>query len=115
MVQWPQTLPKFLANGFSEALPNITERVEMAAGPPYTRGKSTVGEAPVIGALVVTQAQWLVLKNFYLSILAGGALPFAMNHPIDGTSREWRITEPPERSQLAPNKYRVEIEMELLP
>ena len=116
MLQWPSTLPKFLAEGWSEEMPELTERIEMEAGPAYVRGKSTVAEYGVSGTLMMTQAQWVIFRAFYLSDTRGGAIPFEITHPASGGVVVCRISQPPRREYGGKKDYyRVSVPMEVLP
>jgi hypothetical protein len=114
--QWPEDLPAApLAEGFQETWPDLTLRSQTDMGPAKTRPRSTAGVGKLLLAYHLTAAQYGVLKNFYQTDLAGGSLRFDMPHPVGGATVACRFIKPPAPLAVTSERFKVMLELEVLP
>ena len=113
---WPATLPQLPRNsGASEKAPDLAIRTNMDAGPAKVRRRFTAGVRPHTMKLILTTAQVVILDDFFVSTLSGGAAAFDWVSPRTGGSVEFRFKGPPEYRPLGVGKYEVGFELEELP
>lgn len=113
---WPDTLPDApLADGLQETFAETTLRSQTDTGPAKTRPRVTAGIGKLTLAYYLTAAQYAVLKDFYKTGLLGGALRFDMTHPIDSTTIVCRFLKPPAPVALSSTRFKVTLELEVLP
>lgn len=115
---WPETLPqKLLVDGFSSQLPTGSIRVEMDSGPAFQRQRYTSSVEPIQGSIWVTKGQYQTFKNFYVTSLAQGSLPFNWVHPIteETVEMQFDVSNPPRISAKSGILFRVDMNLEVLP
>lgn len=113
---WPDTLPDApLADGLQETFADTALRSQTDTGPAKTRPRATAGVGKMILAYHLTAAQYAVLKTFYTSDLLGGSLRFDMTHPVSGAVMTCRFLKPPAPATLSPKRFKVMLELEVLP
>ena len=113
---WPETLPAApLAAGFQETWPDTTLRSQTDMGPAKTRPRSTAGIGKLALAYYLTAAQYAALKDFYQNDIAGGSLRFDMPHPVGGAAITCRFLKPPAPAAATPGRFKVALELEVLP
>lgn len=113
---WPETLPTApLASGFMESLPNTVLRTQMEMGPAKTRQRSTAGAGKLSLGFLLTAAQVATLRVFYQTTLAGGSLRFQMMHPVTTENILCRFLKPPAHAAISPARFKVLLELEVLP
>lgn len=113
---WPNTLPDApLAEGLQETFADTTLRSQTDLGPAKTRPRATAGVGKLTLAYHLTPAQYAVLKDFYNTALLGGALRFDMTHPLSGETITCRFLKPPAPAALSPRRFKVMLELEVLP
>lgn len=118
-LSWPGSLPEdFLEAGYAEGLAENTIRSSDYGGfITEVRRRSTASPFPVAGEMVMDTDQWNIFFA-YFSELADGALTF--NLPAQGSGSDelidWvcRFTEPPTRTYLALDVWRVAFKIEVL-
>lgn len=116
MATWPLTLPQSpLLEGYRETPHDSTIRSPMDVGPSKFRRRSTVEGADIATAFVLTSSQVADLDTFYDSTLSRGVDAFDWTDPRLGTSESYRFTARPSYALLAPDLWRVEIQLERLP
>ena len=96
-IVWPTTLPRALrADSYTEVLAEGTIRTEMDEGPAKVRALPTRDYDKVSGNILVTIAQWALLRDFYKVTTKGGVLPFEWVEMTDHSiTVDYRFTEPP--------------------
>ena len=96
-ITWPTTLPRALrADSYSEILAEGTIRTKMDEGPAKLRTLPTRDYDKVKGNILVTIAQWALLRDFYKNITKEGTLPFEWVEMTDHSiTVDYRFTEPP--------------------
>jgi hypothetical protein len=66
MTAWPGTLPQhFLKDGFKDSEPNLAVLFQTDTGPPLVRRRATAGMRQISGAMKITGAQKVILRQFY--------------------------------------------------
>lgn len=114
MGAWPETLPKsFLQDSFYEELPDLDIVTQMDAGPPKSRRRTTAAEYPLGGQMSVSEAQWNILRNFYLQNTR--SLPFDFIHPLTEEVLTVKFDKPPRRAFRVPGRYNVNIDFKVQP
>jgi hypothetical protein len=105
-----------LVSGYGEAVPDVSIKSSMDVGPAKVRRRTTAAVRPVAGKLILTLTQLGYFKTFYNTTILGGSLRFDWVDPYDGTTAvEMRFTEPPSWSAIDPDKFEVQMKMEILP
>lgn len=113
---WPETLPSApLASGFMETLPDTTLRTQMDMGPAKTRQRTTAGIGKLSLGFLLTAGQVAVLRNFYQTTLSGGSLRFQITHPVTAENIYCRFLKPPAPAAVSPARFKVLLELEVLP
>jgi len=115
MVAWPQGLPQAPLIGHLERAPNLVVRTGMEAGPAKVRRRFTAGVRPLTMTFVLDDTQRMTLDQFFVVELAGGALSFDFRIPSTGQTKQIRIVGPPEYGLITPSRWRVRLELEILP
>lgn len=116
---WPLTLPqRFLREGNSFTLGDGLIETQPDIGPPISRPRSTAVVDEIAGAMMLTEAQLVTLKAFYRVALAQGALAF--NFPDQSTANGSILVKfgkgrAPRWSESAPDTYRVQFTLMVLP
>lgn len=114
---WPSTLPQNIRiEGYGESLPDTNVKASMDVGPAKIRRRTTSAVRPVSGELVLTHVELEDFKDFYNDDLLGGSLRFSWTDPFDGsTAVEMRFAEAPSWNAQDPDKFKVNIKLEILP
>jgi hypothetical protein len=116
MPTWPSSLPdSFLRDGLSESPPDLLVRTKMDQGPDKVRRWGTANVRPIAGQQRMELTQVGILDTFYNDTLEGGALKFDWTHPRTEASVEFRFTAPPTYQPLKGNKWRTQIQLEVMP
>lgn len=94
---WPSAgVPnKPLWNTYSEQLRDFNSEFQPDVGPPSRWPRSSAAMLEASWRLRLDAAQRLALLAFYVTTCKGGALPFTLDDPQDGTSYTWFWTSPP--------------------
>lgn len=113
---WPEDLPAApLASGFMETLPDTVLRTQMDMGPAKTRQRTTAGMGKLSLGYLLTAAQVAALRSFYQTTLAGGSLRFQITHPVTAENILCRFLKPPAPAAVSPTRFKVLLELEVLP
>ncbi len=113
---WPASLPqKFSRNGYAEKRNVGTVRSKMDTGPDKVRRRFTAVPTTLAGSMKMTTAQTQTLDTFYQQTLAEGSLVFDWVHPRTGAAVSMRMLEPPDVRDAGPDRWAVNMKMEILP
>lgn len=104
-----------LVEGYEETFPELVLRTAMDAPIAKTRRRFTAAAVPIGISLGLSRAEVAVLEAFYLDDLGGGALPFAWRHPRTGAAASLRFTAPPKPMPIDGERWRVALQLEVLP
>lgn len=119
MAVWPASLPTTLqVEGYQEEPPDTRLVTEMDAGPPKMRQRYTAAPRPLAGFITITRAQRVTLDAFFVTTLAGGALPFDWTHPVTGAAvvmRFGRSQGPLRYEALSTELFRAAMTLEIQP
>lgn len=115
MPGWPDTLPKFKAEGYGRAPQPAGVRFQPERGPAKQRRTTRAAPWNNTFQLELTAAQLAIFWAFWEDDCASGALSFTMNDPITGAEHDWRfiIDQPPQES-LAPPWHVISFSLERL-
>ena len=91
---------KFNESGFSTKLGDNTITSDVAVGLPKKRSRYTQAIDTITGTINLNIDDWLILKTFYTTTLAGGVLTFNYNDPMTQVLSEYRFQEPPQARPL---------------
>ena len=113
---WPSALPqRVLAPGYDEQPPELTLRTPMDAGPAKVRRRFTAGPRPIRASVRLSMAQRQALDDFFVTVLAGGALPFDWSHPVTSASATFRFRSPPRITARTATLFDAALDLEILP
>jgi hypothetical protein len=122
MTAWPAGLPQSLnIDGYGQAPDDGNVRTAMDAGPVHVRRRFSAVARRVAGYMVLTDAQFDDLMEFYDDDLAGGSLPFdwhprGRHNASPAVVFSMRFTGPPTMRPIAGNRaYQVDMSFEILP
>ncbi|KFF50453.1 hypothetical protein GY26_01825 [Gammaproteobacteria bacterium MFB021] len=94
MAQWPESLPNFLREGYSEAPVTQTIESSVDGGEPKSRRRFTRGYRNIACRVVVTADQLATFEGFFADE-SPDAVPFSIPHPRTGQVVQCRITGDP--------------------
>ena len=115
-IDWPVSLDCPLYQGFSQREQSNVIRSPMGYGPAKVRRRTTASIEVVTLTLHLTSTDVLTLEGFYKNTTEAGSLRFNYeNHLTETEPVEARFTAPPNYRPLAPDMWRAEINMEILP
>lgn len=116
MATWPATLPQeMLKDGYARSAGDNVIRSSMDAGPGKARRRFTAVAKPMVGSVLLTDAQLAIFKGFYADDLLDGSLRFDwVDQDDQATAIECRFTSAP---NWVPRGLRwlVSLELEILP
>lgn len=113
MATWPSTLPQALQfDGYQDKEPDLVVREQMDQGPPIVRQICTANVRPFEGEMVISLAQKVTLRAFYL---ANCALPFDFPDPDTGAVISVMFADKPSYSSFAPGYQKVALKLEEQP
>lgn len=116
---WPNTLPpEPRLSEYTESPPDLVMRSQMSSGPAKARKRNSANVRVANFTFDLTQAQWVTFDQFFVGVIAGGALPFELIRPSTGNVADWRIVGLPEYVPLSPRaigRYIVRFQAEMLP
>ena len=93
-ITWPLTLPQsFLVDSFTEESVDNIVRSAMDSGPSKARRRLTATVEPFSGKMIMTQAQYIIFKDFFRNLIQDGALTFEMPDYVDGGTMEVRFRD----------------------
>ncbi len=116
-VTWPNTLPQcFLADSLALEQPQNVILSEMSIGPEKARRRSTSGVRSMSGTLSMTASEYVVFVDFVSSTILDGVRPFLFpqQEPPFGSAILVRL-KPPYKVSRVGNRWRVSLEMQILP
>ena len=94
MAAWPGTLPAFWgADDYEEQEADNLIVSPNEYGPPKRRRRTTSGLRPVSSTIDITEAQYQILREFFITDCAHGALSFTRTD-AHGTSRTFYFARP---------------------
>lgn len=94
MAQWPDSLPDFLRENYSEAPVTQTIESSVDGGAPKSRRRFTAGYRNISGRLAMTSEQLNAFEEFFRDE-APDAVPFTIPHPRTGQVIRCRIIGSP--------------------
>lgn len=95
--EWPATLPQyFQRTGFGAGRRDNALRPQPEVGPAKTRPRSTLAVRQWSGTLRMTAAQVAAFEAFYETTLVSGSLPFDWADPVDGSTKSFAFSKPPD-------------------
>ncbi len=111
---WPQSVPKFIVEGYSRGGEDGVLRSQFPGGmkvrPQFTKPPPQA----IAGAVICTLAQLQTLVDFW-EITLKRVLPFDMQDSArPGVTATYRFTARPSYTAIAANLYRVELALEQL-
>lgn len=113
---WPATLPQVIRlEGYSDSMGDGLIRSPTDSGPGKVRRRSSAVVRPLQCRMYMTEAQLLIMRTFITTTLMGGALPFSLPDPIDGTTMWCRFREMPAWINVSGTKYDISLNLEILP
>ncbi|MFG1343208.1 hypothetical protein [Xanthobacter autotrophicus] len=110
-VPWPETLPCQPEQGTWNETPQadvVSFRPE--SGPTILRRRSTVQGIVAQSTWVFTAAEYAAFRTFYRSDLQGGAIRFALDHPVTGDPTEWVFEAEPQMTATTNRRVRVQMQ-----
>lgn len=118
MTTWPLTLPQaFTVDNYQETLPNNVVATNMDQGPPKRRRRSVSNIGNVTGSMVMSSAQWAILKYFFQNTVME-TLPFDFpdpNNPADTISVAFTPTAQPSKKFYVTGKWTVTLSFDVQP
>lgn len=114
-ILFPPGLPPLkVVNGVSGTAANNVIRTAMDTGPAKVRRRSTA--APSTRRLSHPKYTLAQLRTFLAFYRDTEALPFEMYDPISGEVQMHRFTAPPTYASVdVPDRFSIQVEMEILP
>ncbi len=85
-----------MRSGYKESPPDLSMRSAMDTGPDKVRRRSSNGPRPVSFNLFLTDAQRIILDDFYTTTTASGSFSFDFTHPVSHSTVTARFTAPPD-------------------
>lgn len=112
---WPATLPQSPSvDGYQEQFVDTTIHSQMDVGPPKIRRRTTAGVKKFSLTFDMTGAQVIILEEWFLDELAGGAVPFVFPDPRSGSPVTMRMVGSP-KVQSQGIEFKVGFDAEQLP
>jgi hypothetical protein len=112
-VAWPSTLPTFPAK-YGEQKQPITIRTQPESGPSKSRRRFTKAITKGSMSFLLTNAQAVILDNFWTTQMQSGAVKVTMLHPWRNTPVDMLIPEAPNFSDDGPLNVSVTFGVEYL-
>jgi len=112
-IAWPSTLPEVIAPGYQAQDQDGLIRTQMDAGPVKVRRRYTACVEKISCSVVLDASELAIFDNFYRGTAARGARRFLMAHPVTGVLREFRFTEPPQKTETD-GLFNVSLKLEAL-
>lgn len=107
-VAWPASLPCQPEQGtWQESFQSDVIRFQPEAGPPIMRRRGTVQTVLASCTFVFTKAEYLTFRDWYRDDIKGGALRFALDHPVTGVATEYTFEAEPQMTAMTNRKVRV--------
>lgn len=91
MTTWPGSLPQCTLRGVQRSPIVNVIAFGTEVGPGKVRRRSTARVMRVAASALLTRAQVAVFEAFFQDDLEDGALTFAMDDPLDGSTQTWRF------------------------
>lgn len=116
MIDWPASLPRCFQLGSERYTPpNTALRSDSDQAPGKVRRRFSIGVGALSGSMQMTNAQHEALKTFFVATVASGSLPFEYPRPEEGGTITVRFKDAFASSRLAHDRWRVDLEFEVLP
>jgi hypothetical protein len=112
-VDWPTTLPLNPAR-YSEQKQPSSVHTQPDSGPTKSRRRFTKSVTKATAEYVLTNAQAVILDDFWADDMASGAIKLNFRHPWRDTMVEVRIKEAPKFSDNGPLTVMASFELEYL-
>jgi hypothetical protein len=115
---WPAGLPQYFDLPFSESEGDGLIEYQPDQGPPITRQRTSAVTRPLSGTMRMTGAQLAAVREFRMTTVSGGSLPFAFP---DQTARgsvllvKFAKATPPSWQRIGVDAWRVTIALTVLP
>lgn len=110
-VAWPSSLPTNPASFSAKAGP-VTVRTTPDSGPVKSRRRFTKALYKGRMEFLLTNAQSVILDDFFTNDLQSGAVQMTIAHPWTGVSTNMRITEAPDLVSDGPLNVRATFPVE---
>jgi hypothetical protein len=115
---WPGTLPQRLllagarlgvGDGLLEYSPDI--------GPSITRRRTAAVMRPLVGSMMLTDAQMTIFETFFYTTIGGGSLPFTFPDPRTGATLLVKFTKQglPDYAPQGADNYLLQMNLAVLP
>lgn len=117
MAEWPPLLPFFSAlNSLSRTGPQgALIRTSMDAGPDKVRRRTTAAPLRFTGRTpFLSRAEVAVFEEWFVDLVASGALPFVAVDPMDCQPKTFRFLDSYTVTRIG-NKFQVSADLEILP
>ena len=103
---WPATLQQSVNQAnFQIVKQNTNIRTNVETGPIKSRRRFTNPQIQMTCQIWVPESEFATFETFYDTTLKNGSLTFDFDHPITGTTTEWRFVSPPVFTALGGLNY----------
>lgn len=91
---WPAGLPqRLLLQGASLGVGDGLLETQPDQGPPQSRRRSTSAARPLVGSMMLSDAQMTTFETFFYTTILGGSLPFSFPDPRTGATLLVKFTK----------------------
>lgn len=115
---WPNTLPQQLQlSGASLGMGDGLVEYAPQQGPSISRRGTTAVMRPLVGAMVLSNAQVDIWEAFFYTTIANGALPFTFPDPRTGAAVLVKFTKQSQPSlvPLGADNFRLSLSLMVMP
>lgn len=112
---WPGTLPASPQPGSKVPLGDNTANFTPEEGPDIVWRKATVASGETTMTFRLTQAESVVLRDFFATTLVDGAKPFSGLNDVLGVGHNWRFVQPPSIVDTAAGFFEATCNLEVVP
>lgn len=115
---WPNTLPQALQlSGASLGMGDGLVEYQPQQGPSISRRGTTTVMRPLVGQMILSNAQVTAFETFFYTTLANGALPFNFPDPRTGATVLVKFTKqtPPSYAGLGGDNFLLSLSLMVMP
>ena len=113
-LSWPEDLPQaFESQGFGDSLPDQRIGSAVDLDDKIRRDSRRSNEYPITGSMIMTSAEWIMLRNFYRTDLVDGIHSFSFPD-IDDEEQTIVVAfaNPPQFTTIGGDLHRVQIALQ---